>query len=182
MLPPVFEQGNTPCVSGSMLLYFINPFSANKDIAVQFLEYAAKSADPAFMYLLSPKYNEPLFIQEWVDVVDYLQKELDEIHEAKLTALGDDVFVLSDAAEALEKQLQNAQRLQYRLSEAEIMRYRELAPYISFSRYSFIHNLNHLVLDTDSDLLARLNEGQIDVYYFLDDMNNRMNRIYLENQ
>lgn len=186
-LPPItFSEGEAPRLMGKMYVWFVNPFSANKALAIQYLEHAAQMQNnPVTYYGTHPDINEPLERSGYETDAETLEAK----HSALLAKL--DAAATPEAKAMLEEQLvamdgeiAALEKSRWRISSTAIATYRELEPSICFFEDNpFVMHVGSSseALQQVESVYQRYADGISTLDSFLRELEQRMNIMFKEN-
>lgn len=182
--PLVFQPGESSLIPGKMIVWFVNPYSKNKDLAIQYLEQAADiQNNTRTYYAVHPDVNEPLLNKGYDQkAVQDMEKRLEDLKEAIKSAASAEERAatqanISDAENWLALQLSR----KWNINEAAILNYRSFAPSIRFFEDNpYITPDGSIMLQNLSPLYERYAEGVIGLDAFLDELGSKMYLMYLE--
>ncbi len=73
------DEGMVPMMETELTVAFVNPYSQNADLAVQYLEAVAENVDKTFLANACPDRNDPIPNPGYEETLAYLQGQLDAI-------------------------------------------------------------------------------------------------------
>ena len=186
MPPLVMEPGETPQWLGKLMVWFVNPYSENRELAIRFLEHAARPENNLVMYYgAHPDVNDP------VEAAGYPAKKAEqEAAVADLTAQLEKEGLSPEEKDNLTDQLAQAKA---DLADLELYRwiihpgvlaqYRKLAPQIHF----YEENPYLMQLGEKSDGLSQVMDiyqsyadGTLTLDAFLAQLEGKLNMIQKE--
>lgn len=186
-LPPlVIEQGETPQQLGKLLVWFVNPYSENKDLAIAYLEHAARPENNLVMYYgAHPNAGDP------VESPGYAAKKAEkDAAVADLTSQLQQQGLDAEKKDSLTAQLENvrAELKQLELSRWDIhpdalAQYRKLAPQIRFyedNPYLMLVGENSDGLNQVMPIYQCYADGTLTLDTFLAELEGKMNMIQKE--
>jgi len=180
----VFEEGEQSLIPGQMIVWFVNPYSQHKDLAIQYLECAAQmNNNPRTYYATHPDINKPLEREGYEASVQEMEKRRDELQEALKGAEGAERSSIEENLTDVENELANQEKRKWAISEKAITNYRPFAssisffednPYITPDGSSMLHQLE--------GLYRRYAHGLASLDDFLKELDEKMRMLYLEGE
>ena len=168
-LPPVVS-GEPSVIEAQMTLAVVNPYSANKDAAIAFLEwYAGQVSELSYIYDASV--TEPMLNQDIVEEIENTQAAI-----AKLEAITDPTAEQSDELTRLREEVQRLERYRWRVSAETIALYQTLADGLSIAEASPV-----TYDDALQTAAQRFLKGAFDAAGFARECQNHITMIYQEN-
>ena len=180
--PLVFVEGETPAASASAEVYFVNPESPNKELAVKYLEYRTSHMDDHARYMLTPTLNEPVRQENFEENVKQVEQELARARDAMEKADDVDKADYQDTIDFYETWLADKEKNQWRISQEAIDRYRELGDYIRIPSDSLFlsYDGDSAAMNQIFEIVSRYTDGQLTLDAFLREMDQKVNMIVLE--
>ncbi|NLO85528.1 MAG: hypothetical protein GX096_08885 [Clostridiales bacterium] len=180
----VFTEGEASCVLGKMLVWFVNPYSQNKEVAIRYLEHAARmNNNERTYYATHPNHNDPLAYKSYEQSAQELKTRQDELTESLKDATALQRSTLEETLIEVENSLANLEKRRWDISENAIAHYRSFAPSISFFEDNqYITPDGSLMLQQLEDLYERYAYGTINLDGFLRELDEKMYVLYLEGQ
>ena len=162
-----FKENENIYFPGKMVVWFVNPFSENKDLAIKYLEEATiMQNNPVTYYGIHKNQNSPL---EWDGYKDAIFELESRKKELELKEIDNEILLLNNK--------------RWEISPSAIQQYRKIAPYICF----FEDNPYVLQLGRNSEYFQQVEslytiytEGHLDTQSFLTQLSRRMNMILWE--
>ncbi|HNX61585.1 MAG TPA: hypothetical protein PKN45_03000 [Candidatus Limiplasma sp.] len=178
----VFSQGEQSQIPGEMIVWFVNPYSQHKELAIRYLEYAARKQNNPVTYCAThPDDNEPLEREGYAASAEKLEKQRDEIKASLKTAEGTQFAGLKDQLASVEAGLQTLEKQRWQISPNAIESYRSFAPSISFYEDNpYITPDGSAMLAQLESLYQRYTDGLVDLDGFLRELDQKMRMLYLE--
>ena len=178
----VFSQGEQSQIPGEMIVWFVNPYSQHKELAIRYLEYAARKQNNPVTYCAThPDDNEPLEREGYAASADLLKKQRDGIEQSLKTAESAQLAGLKDQLASTEAALQNLETQRWQISPNAIQLYRSFAPSISFYEDNpYITPDGSAMLTQLESLYQRYTDGLINLDGFLQELDQKMRMLYLE--
>ncbi|MEG0503988.1 MAG: ABC transporter substrate-binding protein, partial [Raoultibacter sp.] len=130
--PPVFSMENSPVVWGMLSVYLVNPYSRNKDTAVKFLEYCSQQADPMLRFYVDRSFNQPIPVQEYVDLKQKTAAEIEELNNRLRTSSIENSAEIKTEIQKQRIVLEYAKKHEWLVSQADIASYKTVVPNVSF--------------------------------------------------
>lgn len=132
VLPPAFSLQNQPRTKATLSVYLINPYSKNKETAVEFLEYCARHADPLLRFYVEQEYDQPIPDPDSVELKVSTLSAIDDLNNRLETA---DIEDRADIEVEMNKQkiiLDYAIQNEWLVSQSDITMYKTIVPNITF--------------------------------------------------
>lgn len=180
----VFTEGEQPLIPGKMIVWFVNPYSPRKELAIRYLEHAArmKNNDRTY-YATHPDVNDPLVYEGYELWVLEMEQYRDVLKESLEEAEGIERLDIQSNLKDVENLLSNQDRIKWTISENAIANYRAFAPSIRFFED------NRYVIPEGSTfskqlegLYQRYADGVISLDAFLSEINAKMRMLFLEGE
>ncbi|MDO4549380.1 MAG: extracellular solute-binding protein, partial [Clostridia bacterium] len=144
-------------ISSQMQVLFINPYSKNVDLAIEFLECVADNLDPVFLINAFPENNEPVISPYAEEGITYMEEYIASLKASLETAEEDEREALAEEIklneEYLDKYMESGR---YSASPESIARYRSYSDAIragtsiSLIDYSLIQQYADRAIDCDA--------------------------------
>ncbi len=135
-LPLSFEPGHSPVISGAdveMSYYVVNPFSPQREEALQFIEYAVDAWPQETGFALLRSMARPIQRQEYPLEKQRLQDDLDAFEEAKTKAEAIDVPAWDLKIQRKREELALSEINRWAVTQEQADRYLALVKYIVIS-------------------------------------------------
>lgn len=137
------EDGADPMIEEYLTVAFVNPFSENRDLAIEYLEDAAAELDDTFLVCVCPDRNDPIPNPGYDESLSYYQEQIASI-QTELDNAGDDEKAdwqaqLDDWQGYLEDFMKYGA---WTASEESIAEYRQYANYFQVSEYFGLDDSN----------------------------------------
>lgn len=180
----VFAQGEKSLIPGKMLVWFVNPYSQNKELAIQYLEHAARMENnPRTYYATHPYLNDPLEYAGYEQSVQEMMRRRDDLTELLEKAEDADRSDIEDDLIYVENWLSNQEKMKWMISETAINIYRSFAPNISFFEDNqYITPDGSKMLQQLEGLYQRYADGVINLDAFLKELDEKMHMLYIEGE
>ena len=163
-----------------VMVAFVNPFSPNRDLAIEYLECAAEQVDAIMRIAMMPGENEPVLNSRFEEAlknydaqIASLEAQLENAEEVDKQALEAELKEMKDSRESYEKDSR------YTASEESIAAYREAAQYMTVGMYMGMDS------ETASEYYAQQNQylnGAITLDEFIRNIDQKLQMIVLEGQ
>ena len=127
-----FAEGSEPSIPGEMSVYFINPNSASKELAMDFLEFTTKSMNRVRSISLYPDDNEPVENSYYQQNLDMMQQGIERLEKQIAEAADDEIRMLEEQLSMEKEWLAQGERWRWEVSPEQIASYREQLPYVQF--------------------------------------------------
>ena len=174
------DAGMEPMVSTMVEVAFVNPFSPNRDLAVEYLERAAEQVDAFTRITMMPGENEPVpnsryeeGLKNYDEQIASLEAQLLGAEEVDKQALEAALKEAKDSRESYEKDSR------YSASEESIAAYREAAQYMTVGMYMGMDS------QTSSEYYEQRNQylhGAITLDEFIRNIDQKLRMIVREGQ
>ncbi len=178
----VFTEEETPLIPGRLLVWFVNPYSQRRELAIRYLECAAQmEVNPRTYYAAHPSCSAPVMNEGAAERIAQTQEQILQLEQALQTAPPEEAVSIEDSLAQLEALLQTQERMQWLLSEKAIAAYRDIAPSIRFFEENpYVAPDKSRMLDQLDSLYQRYANGRTDMDLFLQEINEKMHMLYLE--
>ena len=180
MLCLALDEGMQPMADTMVMVAFVNPFSPNCDLAVEYLERAAEQVDAFTRIAMMPGENEPVpnsryeeGLKNYDEQIASLEAQLENAEEVDKQALEAELKEMKDSRESYEKDSR------YTASEESIAAYREAAQYMTVGMYMGMDS------ETASEYYAQQNQylnGAITLDEFIRNIDQKLRMIVREGQ
>lgn len=178
-----FERGVTVPVAGQLYVWFVNPFSENKDLALRYLEHAAMCNNNLKTYYgTHPDMNEPVPNKKWTERYHELTERQEQL-QALRSEQNEINEELAQNIKENEAALQRAERWMWDISPKSIEHYREYAGTIAFFEDNpFVMRLgrNSNIATAIDPLYEQYEAGILNREEFLNQYQSRINMILAE--
>jgi hypothetical protein len=175
------QDGGSKHIPVHIEVLFINPFTANMDLSLKYLENAIACMNPDQHIMMFPDDNEPVAAQNAKQMVADWQTELEEQQELLKKANAEKKKEIEANIQSLEELLAN-KVFYWTISSDMIARYRELVP-LCFAATPNL--LNFTALDGKSEissLMDRYRQGKMSLDQLIAEADNKIQMILLERQ
>lgn len=184
-IPPlVFQTGEQSLIPGKMIVWFVNPYSENKEIATRYLEHAADiQNNTRTYYAIHPDVNAPRLNKGFdVKAVEDMEKRRYELNEdLKIAGTAEERAVIEANINDAESWLAIQTFRKWYISEDAIRHYRSFAPSIRFFEDNvYVTPDGSTMLQNLEPLYQRYAEGILSVGAFLTELDGKMYQMYLE--
>jgi len=180
MLCLALDEGMQPMADTMVMVAFVNPFSPNRDLAIEYLECAAEQVDAIMRIAMMPGENEPVLNSRFEEAlknydaqIASLEAQLENAEEVDKQALEAELKEMKDSRESYEKDSR------YTASEESIAAYREAAQYMTVGMYMGMDS------ETASEYYAQQNQylnGAITLDEFIRNIDQKLRMIVREGQ
>lgn len=155
-----------PMLPLDMSVAFINPFSQNAELAMEFLAEIYTNLDDQTIYNLSDAFNEPKRSRGYEDFVKDMNENIAEMEKQLETAEAVDVPMLEENIANMKQNLEENDRYWWEISPESIEWYRANGEYIAVERYNYLYGdgsyelweLNNQFLNGATDLDSYLKD------------------------
>lgn len=180
----VFVEGEDSYIPGAMIVWFVNPFSPRKALAISYLEYAAKKEYNILTYYAThPEANEPVENQGYQQRLHEMEGNIEKLNELLKSTEGADLSNVESNLKLAQTMLTNQKLTRWRISENAIRIYRALVPSIRFFEDNpYVIPDRSRMLDQLENLFQRYADGNIFLDDFLSELDSKMRLMYLEGQ
>ncbi len=130
-LPLALADGMQPLVATYIECMFINPYSENRDLALEFIELVASNLDDAFITHIRPDVNEPILNEYYESALESISEYLDSLKEQAAGAPADEQEYYKTMIEEQQEYLDDYRENQmWSMTADSIAAYRDLAKYL----------------------------------------------------
>lgn len=180
-MPLSINQNHQPVISGTdiELAYFVvNPFSENREYAIEFIKSAISSLSDRTKLLLLKSAAHPIERSDYASEKAGLQSELDVLHVALSISDAADVASCQAEIEKKEMELAGCENSRWDITQDEVNWYQLIVDRIVISK------LNPLTVlqESQSSIFKQFQDGSIDANQFLKILDEKLRIIYLEAQ
>ena len=175
------QEGETPLIAVQLYAVFVNPYSANRDLAIAFLEEVAAQQDPLFLAHTTPGKNDAVPNEHYAESLAVYDAEIASLEE-RLDSAEDEA---QKAALQAEIELSEQYRAEfeannrYLADEASIAAYRELAEFLAVTPFWGLDEETSIEYDT---AIREYLSGLIDIDEFIARIDQKLKMIVLEGQ
>lgn len=180
----VFIEGEEPFVPGSMIVWFVNPFSPRKDLAIRYLEYAAKRENNILtFYATHPEAVDPVENSGYQQRLRELQEQVEVLEKALESTVGAERSNMENSLKQAQTKLSNISSERWMISANAIRIHQALAPSIHFFENNpYTLPENSRMLSQLDNYFERYANGSITLDTFLDAIDGTMRLMYLESR
>lgn len=180
----VFMEGEQPLTPGQMLVWFVNPYSAHKELAIRYLEHAARMKNnPRTYYATHPDANDPLINEGYEESLQEMERRRDELKESLKDAEETERAGIEDNLTYVEYWLSNKEKMKWDIGEAAIENYRAFAPSITFFEDNrYITPDGSALLHQLESLYQRYTDGLTSLDAFVKELDEKMRMLYIEGE
>jgi len=177
-LPIALDEGLEPVIPASLTVYIINPYSANQDLAMAYLEHFASQRSVVGKAAMSPEYNDPVISGQYEILKADREKEIVDIKTQLESAPEDKKKELEESLKRAEEGLGFLEAIKWQLSAEQISAYRQRAEHLSIST---INPLALLAQDQSMiALIGRYTNGQIGLAQLIKELEQKLQMLYRE--
>ncbi len=155
----------------------INPFSANIDLALEYVETLAEKLPNSTTYVICTDKTEPTLNPYYESNLESMQEYIDELKTQLENAEEVDKQQLEESIQAAEEEKVNMERYRYSIDENEIA-------WMNEHRSQLIMSGDSWLFSSDSGdaytLFQQFNDGQIDAYRFMKEVDRKVRMRILE--
>ena len=177
-LPIALDDGLDPVIPASLTVYIVNPYSANHDLAMAYLEHFTSQRSAVSKAAMSPEYNEPVISGQYEIAKADREKEIADIKAQMETAPEDKKKELEESLKRAEEVLGFLENIKWQLSAEQIAAYRLRAGYLS------VNTINPLALlaqdQSMAALIGRYSNGQIGLTQLIKELEQKLQMLYRE--
>ena len=179
--PLTMQEGETPLIAVQLYAVFVNPYSANRDLAIAFLEEVAAQQDPLFLAHTTPGKNDAVPNEHYAESLAVYDAEIASLEE-RLDSAEDEA---QKAALQAEIELSEQYRAEfeannrYLADETSIAAYRELAEFLAVTPFWGLDEETSIEYDT---AIREYLSGLIDIDEFIARIDQKLKMIVLEGQ
>ena len=178
-MPLAMEQGGRPAVSANLTVAFVNPYSENRELAIEYLEYAIANIEPVYRANMCPGSNEPVENSYYQEALDSYDESIANI-EDELAKAEDD-----ETREQWQQQLDEMtkwrdeyeQNYRWSASAESIELYRSYADYLTPTQYI---GFDEEASEEFYSLMSQYIDGSIDLDTFLTNIDKKIRMMVLE--
>ena len=172
------DEGMQPLVSTDVTVAFVNPFSQNRDLAIEYLECASEQVDAIMRITMMPGENEPVLNPYFEETLESYDEQIASLETQLLGAEEVDKQALEATLEEMQGYRDDFEKNnRYNASEESIAAYREVAGYMVVSTYLGMDS------ETSSEYYEQRNQyidGAITLDEFIRNIDQKLQMIVLE--
>ena len=172
------DEGMQPLVSTDVTVAFVNPLSQNRDLAIEYLEYASEQVDTIMRITMMPGENEPVLNPYFEETLENYDEQIASLETQLLSAEEVDKQALEATLEEMQGYRDDFEKNnRYNASEESIAAYREVAGYIVVSTYLDMDS------ETSNEYYEQRNQyidGAITLDEFIRNIDQKLQMIVLE--
>ena len=172
------DEGMQPLVSTDVTVAFVNPLSQNRDLAIEYLEYASEQVDTIMRITMMPGENEPVLNPYFEETLENYDEQIASLETQLLGAEEVDKQALEATLEEMQGYRDDFEKNnRYNASEESIAAYREVAGYMVVSTYLGMDS------ETSNEYYEQRNQyidGAITLYEFIRNIDQKLQMILLE--
>ena len=174
------DEGMQPLVSTDVTVAFVNPFSQNRDLAIEYLECASEQVDAIMRITMMPGENEPVLNPYFEETLESYDEQIASLETQLANAEEVDKQALEATLEEVKGYRDDFEKNnQYNASEESIAAYREVAGYMVVSTYLGMDS------ETSNEYYEQRNQyinGAITLDEFIRNIDQKLQMIVLEGQ
>ena len=174
------DEGMQPLVSTDVTVAFVNPFSQNRDLAIEYLECASEQVDAIMRITMMPGENEPVLNPYFEETLESYDEQIASLETQLLNAEEVDKQALEATLEEMQGYRDDFEKNnRYNASEESIAAYREVAGYMVVSTYLGMDS------ETSNEYYEQRNQyinGAITLDEFIRNIDQKLQMIVLEGQ
>ena len=176
------EEGGPKHIPVYLQALFINPNTKNMEMALKYLENALERMEPAQHIMMFPDDNEPIPTENFEQMVEQWQEELDKQKKRLEAAKPEDKKDIETTIEMYEDMIAKKDDYYWSVSKEAIAKYREITPLC----YAATPNLlNYRTKDGSSEigtLIERYRQTQMSLDQFVTEVDKKTRMILLESK
>ena len=169
-----------PLVSTDVTVAFVNPFSQNRDLAIEYLEYASEQVDTIMCITMMPGENEPVLNPYFEETLESYDEQIASLETQLLGVEEVDKQALEATLEEMQGYRDDFEKNnRYSANEESIAAYREVAGYMVVSTYLGMDS------ETSNEYYEQRNQyidGAITLDEFIRNFDQKLQMIVLEGQ
>ena len=171
-------EGIKPMVQVQMGVLFVNPYSPDQDLAIQFLETVAKNLDDTFLVKIDPTKNDPIPNPSFDQSLEYFDTNIANLTEQLEQADEDDKAQYQEQLEqAKEDKAEFLKNGAWMATEESIADYREKTDWMVISRYAGMEGESSMEF---YELLQKYSDGAISAEEFIQGVDQKLKMMVLE--
>lgn len=171
-------EGIKPMVQVQMGVLFVNPYSPDQDLAIQFLETVAKNLDDTFLVKIDPTKNDPIPNPSFDQSLEYYDTNIANLTEQLEQADEDDKAQYQEQLEqAEEDKAEFLKNGAWMATEESIANYREKTDWMVISRYAGMEGESSMEF---YELLQKYSDGAISAEEFIQGVDQKLKMMVLE--
>lgn len=175
--------GDAPVISMQMSIAFVNPYSREPELAMEYIEALAAELDESFWIMTQPEQNTPVLnrtfeldMQRYDEAIASYTEQLERQSDAQRAA-----ELEARLAEAQREKAEYEQTRKYSISPQSIAAYREAAQRMQFAPYTALSG-NDPAGQAQSEIVQQYVQGLLSGEAFIATMDERFAMMELEGQ
>lgn len=175
--------GDAPVISMQMSIAFVNPYSREPELAMEYIEALAAELDEAFWIMTQPEQNTPVLnrtfeldMQRYDEAIASYTEQLERQSDAQRAA-----ELEARLAEAQQEKAEYEQTRKYFISPQSIAAYREAAQRMQFAPHTALSG-NDPAGQAQSEIVQQYVQGLLSGEAFIATMDERFAMMELEGQ
>lgn len=182
--PMTFAEGEDPAMLVDMSVYIVNPNSPNVDIAMQYLAYCAQNMQSEIDYMIHPDRSEPVRDPYYDRNIKEMKKYLAELEEQLEKAEEVEKVDIQAQIDSYKEWIEEYSQNEWSISAESIANYRELADKMVLGEKSTILSYGDEAgaMSQLQEILTRYFGGQLSAEQMTQEMDKKLQMIYMENQ
>lgn len=156
---------------------FVNPFSKNVDLAIEYLETLQRRIDVETTYNFYPDLAEPVRRENYEEQMQYAQEYYDEVKKQYDEAEEADKQAMEEMLKEAERWLEQEERYSWQISVDQIDWFRSNDDYLAVSQGNWLYQDS---AGEARELMMQYYEGQIDVKQFLSGIEKKVRMMMME--
>lgn len=177
-LPLALDEGMDPIIPMNMQVYLVNPNSANKDMAITFLEFVAQNMEDGSRITLYSDDNEPVVDPYAEKSIADVKKEIEELEKKLAEAPEEEKREYEDMIASDREYLEMWEAEKYLISAEDIAQYRELEPYMHVISTDVLSSMTA----EGAKLIERYVGGEMNAQQFTRELGRILRMIQMEDQ
>lgn len=171
-------EDTPPALPTDMYVAFVNPYSENMELALEYMDFIAEHTDLLTLIHLSPENNRPVRIDSYEERLNDIQEELDSRRALMEKANDEEKAVYSEGVKSFEAYLQEFMDVSgWLASENSIAYYKEHSHMLAVNTNIGLMGDNESALSND---LAQYLAGEIDGQTMLNNIDKKLTMMLLE--
>lgn len=172
------EDGADPMIEMYITVAFVNPYSENRDLAIEYLEDAAGNMNDMFLVNICPDRNDPIRNSYYQETVDYYEEQIESMQAELEKASEDEKESWQEQLTEWEGYLTDFEKNgAWEASEESIAAYRVYAKYLVASEYFGMDDSN---AGEFYDQVQQYLDGTIDKATMLKNIDKKLKMMLME--
>lgn len=161
----------------SATVAFVNPFSKNRELALEYIEGLAENLPDSTEYVIFADKSEPVENRYYQDNITQMQESIDRLQAEYASAEDADRQALEEAIANAEENLKDYEQYRYSITEEDIAWLKQYADALT------LQGNNWLYSDNSGDayqLVQQYCEGQLDARKLMDEIGRKIRMMMME--